>query len=80
MGASLEFESDIYVLYHDTRICAGFQTTVHIGNVCQTVQVLKIKDKVDVILIPDILTNILIHYILSKKISFVNTKTFCRCI
>ena len=46
MGAYLEFEADIYVLYHDTRICTGFQTTIHIGNVCQTVQVQKIKDKV----------------------------------
>ncbi|KAH3846837.1 GTP-binding protein 2-like [Dreissena polymorpha] len=45
VGAYLEFEADIYVLYHDTKICTGFQTTVHIGNVCQTVQIMKIKDK-----------------------------------
>ncbi|XP_053375887.1 GTP-binding protein 2-like [Mercenaria mercenaria] len=45
VGCSLEFEADIYLLYHDTQICKGFQTTIHIGNVCQTVQVMTIKEK-----------------------------------
>ncbi|XP_002731255.1 GTP-binding protein 2-like [Saccoglossus kowalevskii] len=30
------FEADVYVLFHCTSISAGFQTTVHIANVCQT--------------------------------------------
>jgi len=46
VSACLEFEADIYLLYHDTRLCPGFRTTVHVGNVCQTVQVMTIKDKV----------------------------------
>lgn len=46
IGSCLEFEADIYLLYHDTQICKGFQTTIHIGNVCQTVQVMEIKEKV----------------------------------
>lgn len=41
----LEFEADIYVLYHDTQICEGFCTTMHVGNVCQSVQIVKIKDE-----------------------------------
>lgn len=45
VGSYKEFEADIYLLYHDTKISAGFQTTVHVGNVCQTVQVVHIKDK-----------------------------------
>ncbi|KAL4238582.1 GTP binding protein [Mactra antiquata] len=45
IGSCLEFEADIYLLYHDTQICKGFQTTIHIGNVCQTVQVMEIKEK-----------------------------------
>lgn len=45
VGSCLEFEADIYLLYHDTQICKGFQTTIHIGNVCQTVQVMTIKEK-----------------------------------
>lgn len=45
VGSCLEFEADIYLLYHDTQICKGFQTTIHIGNVCQIAQVMTIKEK-----------------------------------
>ncbi|CAG5136735.1 unnamed protein product [Candidula unifasciata] len=30
------FEADVYVLFHNKCITVGFQTTVHIGTVCQT--------------------------------------------
>ena len=45
-SACLEFEADIYLLYHDTQVCKGFQTTIYVGNVCQIVQVMKIHNKV----------------------------------
>ena len=45
-SACMEFEADIFVLYHDTKVCTGFQTTIYVGNVCQTVQVMKIHNKV----------------------------------
>ncbi|XP_052769653.1 GTP-binding protein 2-like [Mya arenaria] len=45
VGACMEFEADVYLLYHDTRVCPGFRTTVHVGNVCQSVQIMEIKDK-----------------------------------
>lgn len=44
-SACMEFEADIFVLYHDTKVCTGFQTTIYVGNVCQTVQVMKIHNK-----------------------------------
>jgi GTPase len=31
-----QFEADVYVLYHCNKITKNFQTTVHIGTVCQT--------------------------------------------
>lgn len=31
-----EFEADVYVLYHCRNITTNFQTTIHIGTVCQT--------------------------------------------
>ena len=31
-----EFEADVYVLFHCNKITKNFQTTVHIGTVCQT--------------------------------------------
>jgi GTPase len=30
------FEADVYVLFHNKCITMGFQTTVHMGTVCQT--------------------------------------------
>ncbi|XP_005099040.1 GTP-binding protein 2 [Aplysia californica] len=32
----LRFEADVYVLFHNKSITVGFQTTIHIGTVCQT--------------------------------------------
>lgn len=44
--ATFVFEAKVYVLYHPSAyICQGFQTTVHIGNVCQTATIVYI-DKV----------------------------------
>ncbi|XP_076442084.1 GTP-binding protein 2-like [Babylonia areolata] len=31
-----QFEADVYVLFHSNKITRNFQTTVHIGTVCQT--------------------------------------------
>jgi GTPase len=31
-----QFEADVYVLYHCNKITKNFQTTVHIGTICQT--------------------------------------------
>ncbi len=35
--ACIEFEAEIYLLYHANKISKGFQVTLHVGNVCQTV-------------------------------------------
>ncbi|XP_070571097.1 GTP-binding protein 2-like isoform X2 [Ptychodera flava] len=32
----ISFEADVYVLFHCTAITIRFQTTVHVGSVCQT--------------------------------------------
>ncbi|XP_059163773.1 GTP-binding protein 2-like [Physella acuta] len=37
-----EFEADIYVLFHNKSITLNFQTTIHIGTVCQTGYITKI--------------------------------------
>lgn len=45
--SSIEFEADIYVLFHAKQITTGFQTTIHIGNVRQTVKITKMdKDAI----------------------------------
>ena len=49
-SACIEFEADIYLLYHDTQVCKGFQTTIYVGNVCQTVQVMKILNRVGIVI------------------------------
>lgn len=36
LSSCWQFEADIYVLFHNKSITNGFQTTVHIGTVCQT--------------------------------------------
>ena len=41
----IEFEAEVYVLFHSHYICKGFQTVVHVGNVCQTAKILHM-DKV----------------------------------
>ncbi|XP_041351929.1 GTP-binding protein 2-like [Gigantopelta aegis] len=40
-----EFEADVYVLFHTSRISTGFQITVHIGTVCQTAVIVKMNQK-----------------------------------
>ncbi|XP_076463579.1 GTP-binding protein 2-like [Babylonia areolata] len=37
------FEADVYVLFHCNKITRNFQTTVHIGTVCQTAVISKIN-------------------------------------
>lgn len=37
-----EFEADVYVLFHNKSIAVGFQTTIHIGTVCQTAVITRI--------------------------------------
>lgn len=39
-SACLEFEANIYLLYHANSISKRFQVTVHIGNVCQTATII----------------------------------------
>lgn len=34
--SSIEFEADVFLLFHATQISSKFQMTVHIGNVLQT--------------------------------------------
>lgn len=44
----MEFEADILLLFHTTKIARKFQCTVHIGNVVQTA-VIKSLNKVRVL-------------------------------
>ena len=39
--ACIEFEAEIYLLYHANKISKGFQVTLHVDNVCQTVAITK---------------------------------------
>jgi len=41
--ACLEFEAEVFLLFHTGYICRGFQTVVHVGNVCQTAKIIKIN-------------------------------------
>ncbi len=41
----IEFEAEVYLLFHTTYICRGFQTVVYVGNVCQTAKIVHM-DKV----------------------------------
>lgn len=43
--ACIEFDANIYVLFHAKHISTGFQTTIHVGNVRQTVKIVRM-DKV----------------------------------
>ncbi|PVD25606.1 hypothetical protein C0Q70_13265 [Pomacea canaliculata] len=36
-----QFQADVYVLFHSGQISSNFQTTIHIGTVCQTAKILK---------------------------------------
>ncbi|KAJ8308331.1 hypothetical protein KUTeg_013205 [Tegillarca granosa] len=40
------FEADVFVLFHSSQIQPGFETTLHVGSVCQTCRIEKICDKV----------------------------------
>ncbi|CAL1531257.1 unnamed protein product [Lymnaea stagnalis] len=42
LDCCMEFEADIYVLFHSKYITTNFQTTIHIGTVCQTGYITKI--------------------------------------
>ena len=39
-----EFEADIYLLFHAKHITVGFQATIHVDNVCQTAQIIKMNE------------------------------------
>ncbi|CAI9729953.1 GTP-binding protein 2-like [Octopus vulgaris] len=39
--ACIEFDANIYVLFHAKHISTGFQTTIHVGNVRQTVKIVR---------------------------------------
>ncbi len=41
--ACMEFEADVYLLYHKPYLCKGFQTVIHVGNVCQTAKIVKMN-------------------------------------
>lgn len=41
--ACLEFEAEIYLLFHTNHICKGFQTVIHVGNVRQTAIIIKMN-------------------------------------
>lgn len=46
IAASLAFEANVYILYHPWNyIAENFQTTVHIGNVCQTAIIARIRTR-----------------------------------
>ncbi|KAK3094036.1 hypothetical protein FSP39_023275 [Pinctada imbricata] len=44
-GVCKMFEADIYLLFHTNRIGCGFETTIHVGGICQTCRIDTIKDK-----------------------------------
>ena len=37
--ACIEFEAEVYLLFHAKSISKGFQATIHVGNVCQTASI-----------------------------------------
>ena len=42
-AACLEFEADVYLLFHNGYLCEGFQTVIHVGNVRQTALIVKMS-------------------------------------
>ena len=42
-AACMEFEADVYLLFHNNYLCKGFQTVIHVGNVCQTAKIVKMN-------------------------------------
>ena len=47
----MEFEAEIYLLYHANKISKGFQVTLHVGNVCQTVIITKMDQVKKIVVI-----------------------------
>lgn len=43
--ACIEFEAEIFVLFHASQLSVGFQATVHIDNVCQTAVIVRMDKK-----------------------------------
>ncbi len=41
--ACMDFEADVYLLFHNNYLCKGFQTVIHVGNVCQTARIIKMS-------------------------------------
>ncbi len=39
-----EFEAEVKILKHSTTIKAGYESTMHIGNICQTAKIVKIYE------------------------------------
>lgn len=39
--ACMMFEAEIYLLFHANQISKGLQATLHISNVCQTANIIK---------------------------------------
>ena len=39
----VDFRAEVYVLYHSSRICLGFQTVIHVGNVMQTATIIEMS-------------------------------------
>lgn len=42
--ACMEFEAEIFVLFHASQLSIGFQATVHIDNVCQTATIVRMDN------------------------------------
>lgn len=42
-ASCLDFRAEVYVLYHSSRICLGFQTVIHVGNVMQTATIVEMS-------------------------------------
>lgn len=47
--ACIEFEAELFLLFHNTKITPKYQATVHIGNIIQTA-VIKHMDRVIIII------------------------------
>ena len=44
-----KFEADVFLLFHSSQITTGFETTLHVGSVCQTCRIEYIYNKVKII-------------------------------
>ena len=41
-----KFEADIFLLFHTSQVAKGFETTLHVGSVCQICRIEEIYHKV----------------------------------